>query len=115
MAKYNISISDYLDDLTYEQLVHIKEQAEKRLDGNEEMQPVKVCAISCSLSKRQTVWMLESKDTREKALQQIYEWVKEDLETLPTSSWLNYDINTHFIHPMELKEYGLDEEYNYGS
>ena len=109
MAKYNISISDYLDDLTYEQLVHIKEQAEKRLDGSEEMQPVKVCAISCSLSKRQAVWMLEDKDTREKALQQLNEWVKEDLETLPTSSWLNYEINTHFIHPMELKEYGLDD------
>lgn len=110
MAKYNISISNYLDDLTYEQLIHIKEQVEKRLDGSEEMQPVKVCAISCSLSKRETVWMLENKGTREKALQQIHEWVKEDLETLPTSSWLNYEINTHFIHPMELKEYGLDEE-----
>ena len=108
MAKYNISISDYLDGLTYEQLVHIKKQAEKRLDGSEEMQPVKVCAISCSLSKRQTVWMLDDKDTREKALQKLDEWLKEDLETLPTSSWIKYEINTHYIHPMELKEYGLD-------
>ncbi len=77
-------------DLGFQNAIEIVRQhnewisTDEQLPYAEEMQPVKVCAVSCSLSKRQTVWMLESKDTREKALQQIYEWVKEDFVIQPT-------------------------------